>query len=58
MAVFKGSISNGYYNCRREFEFVIDDEDLENMTEEEIDEIAFESMLQGIEWDYYKVEED
>lgn len=55
---YKGWISNGLVGCEREFDFEIDDEELKNMSEDDIEEIASEWMHSEIEWGFEPVEKE
>ena len=44
------TVSNGFANSRKYDEFEIDDD----ATEEEIQETAFEVMMQMLDWSYYE----
>ena len=46
------TVSNGFANARKYDEFEID----EDATEDEIQEAAFECMLEMLDWNYYEKE--
>lgn len=55
---YKGFVEIGYVGCKHEFEFEIDDKELatkfktEKAREKHIEEIAFECVLECIDWNY------
>ena len=53
MAQYKAIIESSYYGADEEFEFKAPDD----ATEEEIDEIAFDTILDNLQWHWEKDED-
>lgn len=53
MRKIKATVSTGYSGCGRDCEFAVEDD----MSDEEIEEIALERVFEMIEWDWYESNE-
>jgi len=54
MASYKAILESSYYGADEEFEFEAPD----NATEEEIDKIAHETIIENLQWHWEKSEEE
>lgn len=53
MRKIKVTVSTGYSGCGRDCEFAVEDD----VTDEEVDEIALERLFEMIEWSWYESNE-
>lgn len=53
MRKIKVTVNTGYSGCGRDCEFAVEDD----MTDEEVDEIALERVFEMIEWNWYESNE-
>lgn len=56
MAKFKITYSTPKVGSAHSFTVDVDDEDVENMSEQELNEMLFEYLQQRLSWDYEKLD--